>query len=306
MSRRSRGVSLAEAIIACFVMVSAMLVSSVLYHSALNHSVRIDRKHKAARVVERRIEEIRSWSQEMHGTNGTLEFSQGWEKFSDQETEDEEFPGLRVVTKIQRTDLDESHDLNLFRLYSPSSSFEKINFAAQSDKNVPQGLKEKKRLINDSAYFVEVAGRWGMGPEEQLIARTLIADPVKDYGWSAEEAWKAVVIMPDSSIPATLTRNGKIGFSALVKDRNGQVVKNAVVQWYIDPKSSGNGTIEVDPSESNRCTFENVVKVVKDPGPPLQELQAYTGGAVRIVARIRLGGIEAVNKTATVTLEGPP
>jgi hypothetical protein len=282
---------LAEAIVACFVMTAAMVVSAALYHTALNHSVRIDRKHRASRVVERRFEEIRSWSREQHGTNGDLLFTEGWSDFNETTT-DPEYPEFEITTRIIQQDL-----------YSPSSEFEVKAFAAQADQTVPPEFKNEERQLNDSSFMVEVQGRWGEGPTDSITARTLIADPVKDYGWTPEDAHQAISL---TNTPNFLAENQRFTLSATVKDARDRVVKNAVVQWYIDPKSSGNGTIRVSPLTPDRAEFINVVLVDKDPDVDGDELTVHTGGSVRIVARVRLGGLEAINKTDPILLGAPP
>lgn len=276
-------------------MAFAMLVSASLYHTALNHSVRIDRKHRASQALERRIEEIRSWSQKNHGTHGALTFSNDsdWSVYRGQ-SQDPVYPEFDLITEI------EPHDL-----LSPSSAFEAINFAAQSDSNVPLSMKDKEKIITGSAYRVTVTGKWGDNPHDSLTVHTIIADPVKDYGWTQNDAWKAITIESTPSIPTELARTKELRFTATIKDANGHPVKNAVIQWYVDPDSSGRGTIEIDPSTSAECVFRNEVRVVTDPEPPVQDIVTFTGGSVRIVARARLGGIEAINKTAKIKLEGP-
>ena len=274
-------------------MTAAMVVSAALYHSALNHSVRIDRMHRASRVVERRLEEIRSWSQEEHGTNGPLLFTSGWAAFDDQVTKDAEYPEFSVTTRIIQQDL-----------YSPSSAFEEISFAAQADKNVPPGpLKEQQRQLNNSSFLVEVESRWGPGLKDQFTARTLIADPVKDYGWDPADAYQAIEL---SNTPASLALDAEVYITAVVKDANGRTVQNAVVQWYIDPDSTGNGTLEVEPERPERAKLINVVRVPRDPDDDADFMEVHTGGSVRVVARIRLGGVEAINKTDPIALAPDP
>ena len=294
MTRRfgSGGISLAEAIVACFVMTAALVVSAALYNSALNHSVRIDRMHRAAQVVDRRIEEIRAWSREQHGTNGPEEFTDGWEAFDDQVTTDPDYPEFEITTRIIEQDL-----------YSPSSAFEDKSFAAQADETVPKDLKDEQRKLNDSSYRIEVEGRWGSGPKDVFVARTLIADPVKDYGWDPDEAYRAIELTPT---PANLAQGANAFITAAVKDRNGAVVRNAVVQWYIDPKSTGNATLKVDPQRPERCEVINQVVVDKNPDLDGDELEVYTGGFTVVVARVRLGGVEAVNKTDPIRLDVSP
>jgi hypothetical protein len=272
-------------------MTAAMVVSAALYHSALNHSVRIDRMHRAAQVVDRRIEQIRAWSQEQHGTNGPLEFTQGWGAYDGQVTSDPEYPEFEITTRVIASDL-----------YSPSSAFEEISFAALADDTVPDAFKDRKRMLNSSSYLLEVTSRWGPGPKDIFTARTLIADPVKDYGWPPDEAHKAIDL---SDPPDSLAPNQTTIITATVKDANGKIVRNAVVQWYVDSKSTGNGTIAVSPQRPDRCEFTNQVEVDKDPDVDGDELTVHTGGSVRVVARVRLGGVEAINKTDVISLGVP-
>lgn len=291
MERRRRtggaGVSLAEGIIACFILTAAMAVSAALYHSALNHSVRIDRLHRASRAVDRKIEEIRAWSRDAHGTNGTLSFTEGWERFSAEAT-DPEYPEMKVSVEI----LDQA-------LLSPSSAFEEVRFAAQADNTVAETAKNEKRTLMESAKMLVITGKWGEGPKDKLVTRFLLADPVKDYGWRPEEAFQAIKF---ASVPTTLARDATRTISAEIVDRNGRAVKNAVISWYIDPASQGKALLETHPSRSDRVVLTNVVKVDSDPDVDGYELTTHTGGWIQVVARVRLGGIEAVNKTARIEL----
>ena len=289
--RVTQGVSLAEAIVACFILTAAMAVSAALYHTALGHSVRIDRTHRACRAVERRLEEIRAWSRDNHGTNGSLEFGD-WGSFPGAVSRDSEYPEFEIRTAIDRKDL-----------FSPSSAFEVINFAAQADDTVSRADKGEKRQLADSSYTVTVEAKWGDGPKDHFVARTLLADPVKDYGWESGQAYQAVEL---TSAPAYLAPNARASFQATIKDARGRAVRNAVVQWYVDPKSSGKGTIETNPARSDSATFINAVEVDKDPDVLGDELTVQTGGTAVIVARVRLGGVEAVNRTTPIALGVSP
>lgn len=286
-----RGVSLAEAIIACFILTAAMAVSAALYHTALGHSVRIDRMHRASQVVDRRMEQIRAWSRDQHGTNGTRDFGD-WDRFHGETFTDSEYPEFEVSTSIETKEL-----------FSPSSEFEKKTFAAQADDTVDRSLLEPKRQLAVSSYMLTVEAKWGNGPKDRFTARTLLTDPVKDYGWPPNEGHRAVEL---SSVPSVLRPNEEIELQATIKDAANRVVRNAVVQWYVDPKSSGKGTITTDPMRSDRATFKNAVIVDKDPDVEGDELTVQTGGSVQIVARVRLGGIEAINKTRSIELEANP
>jgi hypothetical protein len=294
--RKNRGVTLAEAIIASFVLTAAMAVSAALYHTALQYSVRIDRRHLAARAAERKVEEIRAWSRNNHGTNGSLEFNEGWDTFDGTDVDDPEFPGYKVHTEVEQVPL-----------YSPSSEFEEIRFSALEDENIPDDLDEK-RVLNDSSYLLTVTASWDTGPENRVVTRILVTDPVRDHGWSNENADQAIELTYStgggfgSSCPATLAVGQDFRLSAVVKDGHGQLVENPAVQWYVDPKSTGNGTIVTAPSHPDRARFINEVKVERTPGNPGSAVIVHTGGQVSIVARVRLGGVEAIHKSPAIGL----
>lgn len=278
---------MAEAVIACFILTTAMAVSAALYHSALNHSVRIDKMHRASRAVDRRIEKIRAWSRDVHGTNGPLAFDEGWGGVTATEV-DTEYPEVKVSVELV------SHEL-----LSPSSAFEEVSFAAQADQTVADEDKDKKRTLNQSSQLLVVTGNWGTGPKDKLVARFLLTDPVKDYGWEPDEAFQAIKF---ENVPSTLGKDHQETITARVEDRHGKAVKNAVVSWYIDPASKGKAQLETHPSFSDRVTLTNKVRVKLGPDPTSPKVVAHTGGWVQVVARVRLGGIEAVNKTKKIEL----
>lgn len=296
MNRRGyRGVSLAETIVACFVLTFGMLVSVALFHTALQHSVRIDRKQLAARIAEQQIESLRAWSRASHGTNGELAFSQGWSTLEGAK-EDPDNPGYVVETEFKE------HDL-----YSPASEFEKINFAALEDENVDDDSTDKRTLDN-SAYLATITVSWGDGPGEKIVTRTIFGDPVRDHGWDPEEAGKAISLEYQQSSsweedsPELLAANASLRVRAFIEDKNGAPVDNAVITWYVDPDSTGNGTINSNPDNPEQATFINVVEVDPDPSDGNPGLKTQTGGSVRLVARVRLGGIEAFKKTPPIDL----
>jgi hypothetical protein len=292
-------VTLAETIIACFVLTFAMLVSTALFHTALQHSVRIDRKQQAARIAEQRVEELRSWSRANHGTNGELDFWEGWGSFAGTE-ESPDNPGYQVDTAI-----DTDHEL-----FSPASEFEEVNFAALEDENIPDPDPDAppppKRTLADSAVLATIVVSWGSSPAERIVTRTLFADPVRDHGWDPEEAGKAITLEYSpggSSPPGSLGKSQSFTARAYVEDKAGQNVENAVITWYVDPDSTGNGTIVSRPDQPERARFSNVVKVDPDPTDPSDDLNTFTGGRIRLVARVRLGGIEAFKKSPWVNLD---
>ena len=292
-----KGLSIAEAVIASFILTAAMVVSAALYHSALQHSVRIDRRHLASRAAERRVEQIRSWSRDQHGTNGELAFQEGWDAFDDTSEPDPEYPGYTVSTQVSRVPL-----------YSPSSEFERINFSAMEDENIPDESTEERQL-EDSSYLVTVTASWGPSPKERIVTRTLITDPVRDHGWNNEDPGEDAIKLSyqvggawTENAPASINAGNDFYLSAVIKDAHGALVEKPAVQWYIDPKeSTGSGTIETLPSSPTNAKFVNEVTVKRNPSGS-DSVRVHTGGQVVLVARVRLGGVEAIQKSPPIQL----
>ncbi len=242
---RIRGFSLAETIIACFILVSAMLVSSSLYNVALTHSSRIDKRYRAARVAERHLEEIRAWSLAQHGTGGELTFDQGWEAYNGVAVEDEEEPGYFVtVTAAPQP------------LFSPSSEFEKAYFGSMEDENVPEDLPETpqaQKVLNGSVYDVSVQVAWGDTPGERLTSRTRLTDPCRDLGWDPDDPDDrnaAIEFTYSTGVnpPTNLAAGASFWVECSIKDVEGARVKNPVVQWYLSGTRTGAGTLSLTPT----------------------------------------------------------
>lgn len=293
MLRRARGVSLAEAIIACFVLVGALVVSGSIFHTALRYSVRIDQRFVASRVAERRLEEIKSWSRNVHGTNGTLEFNEGWAAYEGVEVEDPDNPGYLVRTEV-------THNTPFF---SPSTAFESGNVLFASQEDTTSDVLES-RVIDSSIKQVTATARWGDSPTERVSVTSLVAEPNKDYGFDEENADDAITITLDNGapVPTTLAMNQEITLLAELEDANGVKVRRPAIQWYIDPDSTGDGTMNTRPRNPDLVRFQNVVLVNTDPNNPSAVIPVHGGGQVRIAARARLGGVDVVKLTPPITL----
>lgn len=292
--RRSHGVSLAEAIIACFVLVGALVVSGTVFHTALQYSVKVDQRFVASRVAERRLEEIKSWSRNAHGTNGDLEFTDGWAAYEGVEIEDPENPGYLIRTEVK-------HNVPFF---SPSTAFESTNvlFASQEEETT---TVLESRVIESSVKQVTATARWGDGPTEQVTVTTLIGEPNKDYGFDEANAADAISITQDNGapVPSALSINQELTLLAELRDANGQTVRRPAIEWYVDPDSTGNGTLTTRPRHPDIAQFKNVVLVNTDPENPAAVIPVHAGGRVRIAARARLGGVDVVKLTPPINLD---
>ncbi|MEW6282179.1 MAG: hypothetical protein AB1758_26470 [Candidatus Eremiobacterota bacterium] len=141
-----RALSLVETILASFLLIAGFALMTSLFHAAMRYSVRIDSLQLAVLLAEKRMEEIRAWSWQVHSA-GTA-FS-NWSAVPANPT-DPDFPGYTLaVATTPHT------------LYSPCSEFESLYPGDQ-------------RAFDETARLVTVTVRWG-GRQHALTS--LVAAP---------------------------------------------------------------------------------------------------------------------------------
>jgi hypothetical protein len=70
--RRPRGLSLAEAVIAIFILTFGFAVVARLFHAGLAYEAHTDAQQMAALVAESKMEEIRGWNWQVHRPGSTV------------------------------------------------------------------------------------------------------------------------------------------------------------------------------------------------------------------------------------------
>ncbi len=141
------GVSLAESVVALFLLVAAMLVMTSLLHRSLRLTVEAEQEAVAATVAHNRFAELRSWASQgdnfdaLGSLDGTI-------------TNSPDYPGFQTQVEVFN-----------HQLYSPCSTFEST-------------LVDPKSLAS-SAKRVGVKVLWAGGT---FRASSLIAEPVREWG----------------------------------------------------------------------------------------------------------------------------
>lgn len=146
---RGRAFSLAETIIASFILLGAMVVFFALMHTMLRQGVRAQQRAMAALAAESKLEEIREWALDVGNFQST------WGTYNGQTSTDPAFPGLTLQTDVEPA-----------VLFSPSTQWES-NFADQ-------------RVIRSSVRKVRVRVRWPQDGGIPVELITLIADPPRE------------------------------------------------------------------------------------------------------------------------------
>ncbi|MCA9795883.1 MAG: hypothetical protein KC910_28945, partial [Candidatus Eremiobacteraeota bacterium] len=159
-----RGLSIAETVVAMFILVAAMLVLITLFHSGLRQTTRVKAQAVAANLARNKVEQLRGWANTSSGSGFNFD---DWSPYADVTVSDPDFPEYRLRIRAMNQ-----------RLYSPCSLFE----SEQSDPV----------YANDVAEQVEVTVSWD---DQDLRLTTLVGSPRRDWGTPA------LTVTPNSAGP---------------------------------------------------------------------------------------------------------
>lgn len=140
-----RGFSLAETVLAMFIMVGAMVVFGLLMHSMLNYGARAQQRAMAALAAQNKLEEIRNWA------NSGGNFFGAW-PYANQTSTDPAFPGVTLLSQVEDQ-----------QLISPCTELEKNNASP--------------RAIVQSCKKVRVTAAWPQDGGQPIRVVTLMAAP---------------------------------------------------------------------------------------------------------------------------------
>ncbi|MCA9792870.1 MAG: hypothetical protein KC910_13780 [Candidatus Eremiobacteraeota bacterium] len=206
LGARQRGVTLAEAIIAIFLIVAGFVVMAALFDTALRYQARIEADQTAILVAESRMEEVRGWNDQVHGSGGATQFS-NWAAVQGTGP-DPNYPGYNVTVTVDPGEL-----------YSPCSLFE-LQFP-----------NNQRRWMRNSARTVTVQVDYN-GRSFSLVS--LIAQPTKEPG--------TVSVSPSSG--QTLGTDATRAFTVTMTDSDGDPLDDIFFDWRTDPTSGpANGVI---------------------------------------------------------------
>jgi len=221
------GLSLLEAIVATFLLLSSFLIIVNLFHSGMRYNTRIENQQLAAMLAERHLEQLRSWSE--LSTAGVYHYDNLVAIYHGATSVPADHPTFTLSTRV----VDE-------QLYSPSSTLE---------LGLPPGTL--LRRLNGSARKVEVVVSW---TGSQVAVTSLFSRPPADF-----RALNAITVSPVGSPSLPLAQNASADFRAEAFDSNDQAIPGLTYQWEIVP-IDGNGTL-VQARDGSTATLTNAVDV---------------------------------------------
>jgi len=148
---KSKGLTLAEAVVAIFLLVAGFSIVAQLFHRAMRYSTRITVRQQAVAIANRRLEDIRAWSRSHHLPAGTLPMTD-WGPWAVSPVQDSYDSSYEISTEFSQPDF-----------YNPCTRFELVN------PNVSQVKLTQHRTQ------VTVTVRWG--GSESVRLTTFICTP---------------------------------------------------------------------------------------------------------------------------------
>lgn len=140
--------TLAETILAIFIMVGAMVVFGMLMHAMLNYGTRAQQRAMAALAAQSKLEEIREWA------NTGNNFQTGW-PYTNQTSTDPAFPDITLLAQTEDQ-----------VLTSPCTELEKKSGSP--------------RRINQSCKKVRVTASWPQDGGQPVRVVTFMAAPDRE------------------------------------------------------------------------------------------------------------------------------
>lgn len=263
-SGRSRwGLTLAEAIIAIFVLLAGFSIMTRLFHTGIRYQTLVDNQGIAVMLAERQMERIRGWSRQVHQSPGSsLPFS-NWTGYPGQIAfVDPDYPGYEIQAEATP-----------HTVFSPCSLFEGIQPASN------------RRSLDDSVRRVLVSVRWGT---LRHLLVSLVALPTDQ---SADSTSVSVDVNLSGS--TTLGPGELRSLQTTATDADGRSIPdlffNYSVQPTLGPSGGGNGALG-GPRHGREAVVRNAIYDVtpESSGGPL--VTGYGAGECRVRAVGRYRG----------------
>ena len=237
---------------AAFLMIFAFAASSSLFHAALQWESQGSNVRRAALVAEKKIGEIRAWSEEFHTTHS---FDEGWDSIDGVQPEYPEAPGFEITVIADLPTYDPNPTTGLTPppgLYGPTSHFWATvpgipalpNDFANPQKNPTYSTFSRARTFDKSVRRVQVVVRYGLANSRVFRSVTLVGDPIVSNGGSDP----AITISPVIPGPSSVSVGSPADYSVKVEVQ-GHEVPDVVCLWGVDPDSTG--AVFVKPTDAN-------------------------------------------------------
>ncbi|MFN8614099.1 MAG: hypothetical protein U0931_41590 [Vulcanimicrobiota bacterium] len=241
--KNSRGLSLAETILALTLLLGALGVFLMLIQQSVLVQASLQRREAAALCARNRLEEIRAWSAQRLGAS--FQFFRGdWTMFSG--WSDTQEPGMQVCA-----------DSSWHPLSSPATPLE-----------APFG--QDQRVLNHSLRRVELKVRWSSKVRDQWSCIAFVPAPEQPLGGQ---------LKVEGSVPGgALSPGASLSFRVKAQDGDGQSLDDLTYRWAVKPMG-GNGTIHLSNRQGTAATFTNALDHslggISGDGPFLCRVQAF-------------------------------
>lgn len=263
--RTDRGVLIIEAVVAAFLMVFAFAASSSLFHAALQWESQSGNVRQAALVAERKIGEIRVWSEDHHAG---APFDDGWAPpITGPQTDYVDAPGFNMTVIADQPSYQSPAGIPNPPpgLYSPTSHFwfpppvipALPNDFENAQKNQQYATFARVRTFNSSVRRVQVDVRYGSNGSRLYRAVTLVGDPI------TPSVGDPTITFTRLAGPANLS-SGEAADYGVTVTVSGHEVDDIVCLWGLTPESTG--TLLVKPMDSNGRTARVIRPTWGNPG----------------------------------------
>ena len=207
-----RGLSLAEAVVGVFVLLSAFVVLSRLFITGLRYSTLVDNQQTAVFLAESQLEDIRGWSAQTHSPGGATPFSD-WTGCpgSPGPVARTGFGGYSIVVNS-----------TVHELLTPCTQWESLY------TNPAQ-----RRRMQQSCRRVRVTVSWA---DRTFQLESLVAAPM-----AAASTVVSVDVTPSGS--SSIPQDTQSAFSATAQGPSG-ALPDVMWVWYL--YGVGDGTLQVD------------------------------------------------------------
>ena len=296
---KPRGILIAEAVVASFLMLFAFAAAAALFDAALRWESDSGNYRKAGLVAERKMEELRAQASDI-GAGGT--FAGRIDGLIGGPHPDYlDAPGFTItVTSLPNRHLTiPANGLTPSDgVHSPCSTF----FTAPGPPGAPHpfdpnGDHQRNRTyatypfsrpMPQSYRLVQVSVAYGNGPPPRTFELvSLIGDPLPPASNVVPNVNSSVVVTRTGPGGTLTPSNPTTTFDVAVQTASGAIVEEVSAIWNITPTSTGSGRLFTLDPNGTQCRLE------LGPSP-------YAGTEISVAARVRYRGVEAIGTSANV------
>jgi hypothetical protein len=269
LPRQQTGLTLAEAIIAMFVLLAGFAVVVRLFHTGIRYQTMVDDQSTAVMLAEREMERVRGWSRKVHSSPGSTQAFANWTGCPGTTAYvDPDFPGHSI--RVQHA---------TETILSPCSLFETIQPAGE------------RRAIRESVRRVTVRVSWG-SREHFLVS--LVALPTGKP--QLDPVTPEVQLLGSSN----LARGERRTVNPSATNSDGRDLPDLFYNFSVQPVAGdaggGNGAVD-GPRDGREAVVRNCIYDVTpvSSGGPL--ITGYGGGrcVVKAIGRYRGRRVQGVS-----------